>query len=283
MLLNQWRFRWYPLSLAQAGAVSEPVQYPEEFVRELIESAELDTGGQIAPAPEDFAPWVRGHGECWVHVSDDHGRSFTNSVQVDTGPFHGGYGLRGCLELDDGTLLLPLNDVPEYCTVFTVRSQDRGHSWQEPHFVARKESHLFTEPALTQTKSGDLLCMMRDDTTRIMHSCRSSDGGKSWSRPESTGIDGYPPHLLTLSDGRVLCTFGMRMPEYSIRAVLSEDDGKSWQLDKVIRIRGNLPNRDLGYPATVLLADGSLFSVFYCQDESGVTGVEFTQWQLGAI
>jgi BNR repeat-like domain len=280
MLLNQWRFRWYPLGLAQAGAVPEPVHYPEEFVCELIESGELDTGGQIAPTPEDFAPWARGHGECWVHASDDHGQSFTESMKIDTGPFHGGYGLRGCLELGDGTLLLPLNDIPKYRTIFTVRSQDGGQSWQEPNLVARKEGYLFTEPALVQTRSGDILCMMRDDATRIMHSCRSSDGGKSWSEPKPTGVDGYPPHLLALPDGRILCSFGMRMPEYSIRAVLSEDGGKSWQLDKAIRIRGKLPNRDLGYPVTVLLADGSLFSVYYCQDDGGVTGVEFTNWRL---
>jgi hypothetical protein len=280
MLLNQWRFRWYPLGLAQAGAIAEPVQYPEEFVRELIESAELDTGGQIAPAPEDFAPWVRDHGECWVHASDDNGRSFLNSVQVDTGPFHGGYGMRGCLELGDGTLLLPLNDIPDYRTIFTVTSRDGGRSWQNPHLVARKEGHLFTEPALVQTKSGDLLCMVRDDATRIMHVCRSSDGGKSWSEPEPTGIDGYPPHLLALSDGRILSTYGRRMPEYSVRAVISEDNGRIWQLNEAIRIRRDLPNRDLGYPATVRLADESFFSVYYCQDKSGVTGIEFTRWRL---
>jgi hypothetical protein len=279
MLLNQWRFRWYPLGLAQAGFVPEPIQCPEEFVRELLESGELDTGAQIASSPESFAPWVRGHGECWVHASDDGGRSFTESMKIDTGPFHGGYGMRGCLELGDDILLLPLNDIPEYRAIFTVRSQDGGRTWREPHLVARQEGHLFTEPALVPTKSGDILCMMRDDATRIMHVCRSIDGGRSWSNPEPTGIDGYPPHLLALPDGRILCTYGVRMPEYSIRALISEDDGRDWQVSNAVRVRGNLPNRDLGYPATAVLADGSLFSAYYCQDESGVTGIEFTKWR----
>jgi len=41
-----------------------------------------------------------------------------------------------------------------------------------------------------------------------------------------------------------------------------------------------LPNRDLGYPATIELHDRSLFTVYYCQDREGVTCIEFTRWQL---
>jgi hypothetical protein len=73
--------------------------------------------------------------------------------------------------------------------------------------------------------TGDIVALMRDDAARIMHACRSCDGGRTWSAPVSTGIDGYPPHLLVLSDRRLLCTCGRRQPDFSIRAVLSEDGG----------------------------------------------------------
>ena len=279
MLLNQWRNRWYPLALARTGA-PELVQYPDEFVRELAVSGELDTGTQISGDPEDFAPWARGHGDAFVHVSEDHGRSFAVTTRIDTGQFHGGYGLRGCVELPDGTLLLLLNDIPEFCTIFTVRSNDGGLSWRNPNLVARRNGHLFTEAAMTLARDGSVLCMMRDDATRIMHSCRSIDQGVSWSAAEANGIDGYPPHLLTLPDGRILCTYGVRQPEFSIRAVPSDDNGRNWQSRDPLMIRRDLPNRDLGYPATLMLDDGSLFTVYYCQDANGVTGIEFTRWRL---
>ena len=186
IFLNQWQNRWYPLDLARSHP-AEPMQFPDEFVAELIQSAELDTGAQISGNPEEFAPWARGHGRSYVHASDDNGESFTHTTIIDTGPFHGGYGLRGCVELPDGSLLLPLNDIPEFRTIFTVVSADRGESWHSPRLVARAEGRLFTEPAMVLAANGDVVCMMRDDTTRIMHCCRSADGGKELERGRGDG------------------------------------------------------------------------------------------------
>lgn len=279
VLLCQWRNRWYPLGLARARP-PEPVAMPGAFVAELVQSAELDTGEQIAPAPETFAPWARGHGDCFVHVSEDGGRSFGAGPPIDTGPFNGGWGLRGCVEMPDGTLILPLNDIPEFRRVFTLRSDDGGLSWRDPARLAYLEGRLLTEPALLRTAAGTLVCMMREDVTRILHVALSRDGGATWTAPVPTGIDGYPAHLLQLADGRLLCSYGMRRPEFSIRAVTSADDGLTWTLADPILIRRHLPNRDLGYPATVALPDASLLTVYYCQDAGGVTGVEFTRWRL---
>ena len=42
---------------------------------------------------------------------------------------------------------------------------------------------------------------------------------------------GYPNHLLKLRDGRILCTFGYRRKPMGVRALLSEDGGRTWDLD----------------------------------------------------
>lgn len=286
MLLNQWRFDWLPLGLArrQAREGRLDLAFPDTFADELIQSGELDTGPELAKATEALAPWARGHGTSWVHLSMDDGRSFTRSVTVDTGPFHGGYGLRGAVSTSSGTLLLPLNDVPEWRVIFCVRSVDLGESWGSPTLIARAGGHLFTEPAMLALPCGRILCMFRDDTSRVMHQCHSDDDGHTWSEARPSGIDGYPPHLLALGDGRLLCTYASRLPELSIRAVLSEDRGKSWQRTEVIRIRGNLTNRDLGYPATVPLPESSaLLTAHYCQDSEGVTGIEAVAWKVGEV
>jgi len=83
---------------------------------------------------------------------------------------------------------------------------------------------------------------------------------------------GYPAHMLTLQDGRVLCVYGRRRPPFGIRACLSGDDGQSWDIDNELVIRDDFPNSDLGYPTSVQLADGTIFTTYYGQVD-GVTSI----------
>ena len=83
-----------------------------------------------------------------------------------------------------------------------------------------------------------------------------------------------------LPDGSILCTYGWRQPDFGIRAVISKDGGESWDIERTIRIRGGLPNRDLGYPCTVMATDGSLFTIYYGQEADGVTCIMATRWRL---
>jgi hypothetical protein len=121
---------------------------------------------------------------------------------------------------------------------------------------------------------GRILMLLRENRSRRLWQVASDDGGLSWSRPEPTPIDGYPAHLLLLPDGRILCVYGHRKPEYSIRAVLSQDGGRSWDVERTTTLRGGLPNKDLGYPSSALCADGTVLTVYYAQEEDGVTSIE---------
>jgi hypothetical protein len=121
---------------------------------------------------------------------------------------------------------------------------------------------------------------LRENRTRSLYQVTSTDGGQSWSRPEPTGIAGYPAHLVELADGRIVCTYGWRLPDYSIRAVVSTDRGRSWDPRSPIILRAGLPNRDLGYPCTLVTADHTLCTFYYCQDLAGVTGIEMSFWEL---
>ena len=188
--------------------------------------------------------------------------------------------MRGAVELDDGTLVLPLSDVPHYQRVFVVRSMDGGHSWGSPIPAAEMEGCFFEEPAPLLLPSGRILLGLRDNASRSIMTTRSDDGGLSWSPAEPTGIDGYPAHLLRLADGRLLCTYGFRKPPFAIRAVLSEDDGVSWQATRPISIRAGLPNKNLGYPCTLQLPDGDLVTIYYAEDNAGTTGIWASAWSL---
>jgi hypothetical protein len=287
LMLNQWRFRWFPLGFARRSAGESPgggplgpLRFPADLVREFALSPELESAKAMLADPEAQMPWARGDGQTWVHFSEDNGQSWAASHLIETAPYAGGYGMRGACQLPNGHLLLPLSDIPNYRTVFVVRSTDVGHDWGKPVRVAAKAGSEFEEASLIRLPSGRLLMHLRDNGTRRLHQCVSDDDGHGWSEPQPLPIEGYPPHLLSLPDGRILCTVGWRFPDFGIRAVLSADGGESWNIDGTIRIRGGLPNKDLGYPCTLLDDDGSLFTVYYGQDADGVTGIWATRWRL---
>jgi hypothetical protein len=277
VMLNQWRFFWYPLGAAKDR---KDLRMPAELLAGLALSLELEIDRALLAAPGRIAPWARGGGEAVVHLSADGGLTWTETQRIATFPYSGGYGMRGAVLLPNGALLLPLSDIPNYRQVFVLRSEDGGRHWLAPVLAAAKAGSEFEEPALLRLSSGRLLMLLRDNGTRHLHRVVSEDEGRSWSEPTALPIEGYPPHLLALPDGRILCTYGWRQPDFGIRAVISTDGGESWDVERTIRIRGGLPNKDLGYPATVLEDDGSLFTVYYGQDGQGITSILATRWRV---
>ncbi len=280
VLLNQWRFDWYPLGLARRLAGSRDLRFPAQWAAGWAASPEHEAGEALATRAEATAPWARGAGTSYVHVSDDRGASWTATQAIDVAPYSGGYGMRGAVEMPDGDILLPLCDVPHYCKVFIVRSRDGGRRWERPVEAAAAGGKEFEEPCLMRLPSGRLLLMLRENAGRRMHRCFSDDGGHRWSPPEPIAIEGYPPHLLLLLDGRLLCTVGRREPPFGIRAVLSHDEGASWDVDRTLVIRDDLPNKDLGYPCSLDAGNGEIFTVYYGQDRDGVTAIQATRWRL---
>jgi hypothetical protein len=188
--------------------------------------------------------------------------------------------MRQGLELPDGDILLPLSDVPKYETVFVVRSSDGGRSWGKPIEAARLPGHYFEEPTILLLSNGKILIMLRDNKTHYLHQTFSRDNGRTWSSPVQTAIWGYPGHLLAMPDDRIVCIYGYRAKPYGIRLVVSHDMGKTWDTDNILEIRNDLPNRDLGYPSSVLAEDGSIFCVYYGQDSDGVTCIQSSQFFL---
>ena len=280
VLLNQWRFRWYPLPLARKRAAREPIAFPRDWVETLAASLELDSGAVLKRDPERLVPWARGLGGTFVHLSDDGGATFERTVEIDTAPFSGGYGMRGAVECQDGTIVLPLSDVPAYERVFVVRSRDGGASWEAPILAAAESGMEFEEPAPLLHPSGRILLALRENVARTIFTTTSDDGGSTWSKPAATGIDGYPAHLLLLDSGAILCTYGDRKPPFAIRAVISEDGGSSWQTGQAITIRDRLPNKDLGYPFSLRLTEARLLTIYYAEDASGTTGIHASEWEL---
>ena len=77
-------------------------------------------------------------------------------------------------------------------------------------------------------------------------------------------IWGHPPYMLKLASGNLLMVYGHRRPPWSIRAVLSRDRGRTWDLSTIKILREFKPgNYDLGYPVATQLSDGRIFCAYY--------------------
>lgn len=280
LMLNQWRFRWLPVDLARKQPDAAAFLFPEDWATHLPADPELSP---VQPYPDDIAQritWARANGGAFVHFSDDDGKTWKDTVQLDTTPYCGGYGMRGGVQLPNGEILLPLSDVPNYRTVFLMRSSDGGKSWHSPRLVAQVEGLFFEEPTLLLLPNGKLLMLLRENTTHFLYQTSSEDGGDHWSPVTQTPIWGYPAHLLLLPDERILCVYGYRRPPYGIRAVLSLDNGQTWNVEETLILRDDLPNGDLGYPSSVLGVDGSILTVYYGQDSEGVTCILASRYVL---
>lgn len=266
VLLNQWRFRWYPEGEAPTRSAEPLLAEAAQLRGELDASLELDDG------PGDAIRWSRGGGSVTVCRSLDAGRSWSSPAPIDVAPYSGGYGLRGGLVLPSGDIVLPLSDVPHYARVFLVRSRDGGATWSPPEPVAAVDGYAFEEPAPYLAADGSILLVLRENATRRLHSVRSTDGGRSWSAPVPNGLTGYPADLVGLGEGRVAAVTGWRDAPGEIRLHLSETDGRAWTREPAF-VAGNLGTRDCGYPTAVALGNGDLLVVYYRRDAAGVTGI----------
>jgi hypothetical protein len=273
VLLNQWRFRWHPLTSMPDRSTEPMLASPAELMKGLLSSTEIDVEDVRDLEPERFMPWARGGGTATVSRSLDGGGTFEPPAAIETAPYAGGYGMRGAVELKDGEILLPLADAPSYERVFLVRSGDGGRSFGPPEPIAATAGRAFEEPAPFLLPDGTILILLRENRTRSLFAVRSSDDGRNWTEPEATGITGYPAHVVLLPDGRLAAAVGRRRQPFGIEIVCSEDWGRSFDIERPIVVRESLPNKDLGYPTAVLTADGSLFVAYYYRDEAGVTGL----------
>lgn len=229
-----------------------PDSYPEAWIKRWIKhvsTPEYINATEIAGA--------------FIYSSKDHGTTWQKTV-------HGPDSTHGGIALHDGSLLVTsYREDREAIRIY--RAADSRSEWEHIHSVPSPAPQLrFGEPHVTQLPSGRIVVMIRA-TSRVyddersdlyMWSTYSDDNGETWAHPFPTPMLGFPPHLLTLSDGRLLCTYGRRAKPYGQRAMISAD-GVTWNHAAEITLRDDAPNHDLGYPASIELSPGRILTTYY--------------------
>lgn len=199
----------------------------------------------------------------------------------------------GPTELKDGTVLWAGTRFDDIFGGIEIRRLDTesGETELIGKITASDNKYVLNEPNMLELPNGRLICHMRCENSELFNGGAeelftvfqsvSDDGGKTWSAPEmlldETG--GAPPHLIMLSSGILLCTYGRRKMPYGIMAMVSCDGGESWEKD--IRIYENTASDDIGYPSTVELDDGTLITVFYATDaENKPCNIMQQKWRI---
>jgi hypothetical protein len=96
---------------------------------------------------------------------------------------------------------------------------------------------------------------------------QSRDDGHAWhflSRVAYTDLgmkNGNPPSMVQLASGRLVVTYGWRSSPFGIRAKISDDGGRSWSRDLILRDDGLTP--DLGYTRSLVRGDGKVVTIYY--------------------
>lgn len=160
-----------------------------------------------------------------------------------------------------------------------IRTTNGGESWSLVSLIGPEPEGYSIMPASVRISKNEILVLVRynvEDKSWIA-SYFSKDNGQTWTRldnpVEDTGV-GNPPALVKMTDGRICLIYGYRADESSIlaktktsdiRAKISNDNGKTWSRDYILRNDGS--GRDIGYPRVVQRPDGQIVAIYYFMDK----------------
>jgi hypothetical protein len=232
----------------------------------------------------------------WVCLSDDDGMTWKEPTRCPVASFH------GPMTLSDGCVLYLGKDIDGKETGGinkAYRSGDDGKSWTYVSDIPIPDEEglsysNFVDPHGLQLPSGRIICHVRYQNAKnpekygrlSIFQTESDDCGKTWTPPRCLGVVGAPPHLLRHSSGALVCVYGRRDVPYGESAMVSLDEGATWIAEIVLR--DDTKNPDLGFPCSVELPDGAIYTVYYQFNERNgkldeKASIMATKWRIDEI
>ncbi len=170
---------------------------------------------------------------------------------------------------------------------FCARTTDGGKSWKLVGWIGPEPTGYAIMPSTVRLADGGLLSAirLRDGDRSWIDAYFSADQGAQWEKRSTPAPDtgeGNPAAMLRLQDGRICITYGVRAAPFGMRARLSNDGGRTWGDEIVLRDDGG--GRDLGYPRSVQRPDGKVVTTYYFyHDHSEPRYIGATIWDPAQV
>ncbi len=164
-------------------------------------------------------------------------------------------------------------------------SADLGATWRKRGQLSL--GRTFNETTWLQLDNGDLFAASRSygvgnggkhaanngAVGQHLEAYRSTDGGRTWTSEGALTLPmQHPADLTRLPDGRILLSYGVRNEgDWGINVRIGDAAARTWTAPiRLVDLEGSTddsnqpqPQRDGGYPSTVVLPDGVLVTAYY--------------------
>ncbi|MBO5286468.1 MAG: exo-alpha-sialidase [Clostridia bacterium] len=226
-----------------------------------------------------------------ITVSEDYGKTFNVKYKIPISSPHGPIVLKDGRYFHVGRAFsIERTDIPreketdELPEGIYYQFSDDGYNWTEPQLIPIDYADdLYCEPHAIELNNGEVLVGIRyhknfDHSVMRIVGIVSKNNISDWEKPFMFDVDGSPPHFFRHSSGAIIMTYGKRSEPRSEMATVSFDDGKTWSEPKVISKISE--SGDLGYPSSVELNDGSIFTAYYQREVGEVSTIKYTIFDI---
>lgn len=247
----------------------------------------------------------------FLATSTDGGATWYDWRELDLGPEQGCSCTGPVFSPEPGVLAFPYESWKAYDdaqpgkhTASLRLSRDAGQTWEERRIVAADPTgriFYWDQRIAIHPETGELVAMFwthdRELATDIgNHICWSAGVDRDWSTPIPAGWSGQHCQPISLGGDRLAAVHTERTPPGGIIVRLSEDFGRTWSSDRMLRIYEppaqpakaltsfedfwqSMMSWPFGHPRAVATSKGELLVAWY----AGVADVIGMNWALVAL